>query len=149
MGFQAANKFIVANTKAIVGTWWYKFAKEINANVISVDMQVNFVGFDGSRRTGYKGGPSMEAGPYLSIRPNVLAANEKGGLAVWSTAVGGNNNWVGPNGMDKTSSSTTIFGSAKGDYVIDINQEVYLTEVENLSKGLNRGFVKAMMTAIE
>jgi hypothetical protein len=109
----------------------------------------NPASFDGSRRTGYKGGPSIEADANLSIYPFCSASNERGGFAVWGTAAGGNSNWVGSKGMYKTDKSTNVFGSVKGTYVIDVNQDAYLAEVEALGGGLARGFVKAIMAEVK
>lgn len=71
-------------------------------------------------------------------------------MAVWGTTVNGNNNsWVGPKGMYKTDNATTVFGSAKGTYVIDVNQQAYLSEVEALGSGLSRGFVKGLLAELK
>ncbi len=143
------NKFIVSNTKTVLGTWPSKFGKALDANIISVVLIVNPVSFDGSRRSGYKGGPSIEADAVLTIFPYCYATNEKAGFAVWGTHAGGNSNWVGPKGMTKTDNSTNVFGSVKGTYVIDVNQDAYLSEVEKLGGGLSEGFVKALMAEVK
>lgn len=143
------NKFIVVNYKTIPGTWPTRFSKAINANVLNVNLIVDAVGFDGSRRTGYKGGASIEAGPSLSIFPFCSASNSRGGMAVWGTALWGNNNWVGPDGMYKTESSTTVFGSVKGSYTIDVNEGAYLAEVEALTSGLSKGFINSLMAEVK
>lgn len=143
--FWPTNKFMVANYGAVPGTWPSKFGKAINANVVSLILTINPVSFDGSRRSGYKGGASIEAQANMTVTPLPLATNERGGFAVWGSAVDGKANWVGPKGLFKTDNSVDVFGSVRGTYVLDVNQETYLSEVEAVAGGVASGFIKAIM----
>jgi hypothetical protein len=141
MRFRPANKYIVVNGAKILGNFNPRFSKAINAQLLSMNLVINFVTFDGSRRSGYKGGASIEAFPYLAVHPYAYFLNERGGINLPSTGgVEANPNWVGEKGIQEVSSSTTVFGSAKGTYVMDINEQVYMSEISAITKGLVKGF---------
>lgn len=143
------NKFIVFNTSAILGNWYTKFAKSINANVLTIILNITPVTFDGSKRSGYKKGPSIEAEANLVASPYCLASNERGGFGVWATPAGGNAQWVGSKGMYETNSSTDVFGGVRGKYVLDVNQDAFLAEVEALAGGFSKGYVQAILKEIK
>lgn len=143
------NKFLVANYSSVLGNWPTKFGKAIDANIISVLLNVTPVTFEGSKRTGYKGGASIEGDASLLMYPNCTASNERGGFGVWGSWVGGNSQWVGPKGFYETDNSTDIFGSVRGKYVLDVNQDAYLKEVEALAGGLTQGYVQALMNELK
>jgi len=138
------NKFIVMNTNAVTGTWPTRFGKAINAHAISIVLTINPVSFDGSRGVGKKG-QSIQAVGNMTIAPWCLASNERGGFGVWGSPVDGKANWVGPNGMSKSDSNTDVFGSVRGTYVLDVNEDVYLSEVEALAGGMAKGFVNSLL----
>lgn len=143
------NKFLVANYGAILGNWPSKFGKAIDANIVSVILNINPVSFEGRRGAGAKKGASIEATANMTVTPGCTASNERGGIGVWSTAVDGKDNWLGPNGMTKTTSNTDVFGSVRGAYVLDVNQDVYLAEVEKLGGGVTKGYINALMKEVK
>jgi hypothetical protein len=147
--FWPTNKFIGVNTNSITGTWPSRYGKSLDANIVSVVLTVSPVSFDGDRSAGYRKGASIEAQANMTVSPWCYATNERGGFGVWGSAVDGKDNWVGPKGMYKTDSSTDVFGGVRGTYVLDINQDVYLSEVEALAGGMARGFVNALMKEVK
>lgn len=150
MRFRPAKKYIVVNGAKIIGTFNTRFSKAINAQLLSINLVVNFVTFDGSRRTGYKGGASIEAFPYLAVYPYAFFLNERGGINMPSPGgVEANPIWIGEKGIEKVSSSTSVFGSAKGTYVMDINEPAYMAEVSAITKGLVKGFTDSIKKELE
>lgn len=142
------NKFIVLNTNPILGNWPSKFGKAINANAVSITLIINSVSFDGSRGGGRKGA-SIEATANMTVAPWCFASNERGGFGVWCTALDGKANWVGPKGMAESNSKTDVFGSVRGTYVLDVNEEAYLAEVETVAGGMAKGYIDALMKEIK
>jgi hypothetical protein len=150
MRFRPTNKYVVVNGAKIIGTFNTRFSKAINAQLLSMNLVINFVTFDGSRRSGYKGGASIEAFPYLAVYPYAYFLNERGGINFPSPGgVEANPNWIGEKGIEKVSSSTTVFGSAKGTYVMDINEPVYMTEISAITKGLVKEFTDSVKKELE
>lgn len=143
------NKFIVANYSSILGNWPTKFGKAIDANVVSIILNVTPMTFEGKRRTGYKGNASIEGEASLLMNPSCTASNERGGFGVWGSWVGGNAHWVGPKGIYETDKSTDIFGGVRGKYVLDVDQDAYLKEVEALGGGLVQGYIQALMNEVK
>lgn len=141
------NKFLVANYSSVLGTWPTKLGKAIDANALSIVMTINPVSFDGSRGRGKKGA-SIEARANMTVSTFGLLSNERGGFGVWTTPVDGKDNWVGPKGLTETDNNTDVFGSVRGKYVLDVNQDTYLSEVEAVAGGISQGFVKALMKEI-
>jgi hypothetical protein len=142
------NKFIVVNTNSILGNWPSKFGKAINANAVSIALTINPVSFDGSRGGGRKGA-SIAAVANMTVAPWCFASNERGGFGVWGTPVDGKANWVGPKGLTEADNKTDVFGSVRGTYVLDVNQDVYLSEVEALAGGMANGFLNALMKEVK
>lgn len=142
------NKFMLANYSSVLGNWPSKLGKAINANALSIVMTINPVSFDGSRGRGKKGA-SLEARANMTVSTYCLLSNERGGFGVWTTPVDGKDNWVGPKGLSETDNNTDFFGSVRGKYVLDVNQDAYLSEVEGLAGGVSKGFVKALMKEIK
>lgn len=142
------NKFFIANYGTVLGNWPSKMGKALNANVLSIVMTVSPVSFDGSRGRGKKGA-SIEARANMTVSTYGLLSNERGGFGVWTSPVDAKDNWVGPKGLTKTDSSTDFFGSVRGSYVLDVNQDVYLSEVEAVAGGISKGFVKALMKELK
>lgn len=139
------NKFIVANYSSILGNWPTKFGKAIDANIVSVILNITPMSFEGKKRTGYKGGTSIEGEASLLMYPNCTASNSRGGFGVWGSWVGGNSNWLGPKGIYETDKSTDIFGGVRGKYILDVDQNAYLKEVEALGGGLVQGYIQALI----
>lgn len=143
------NKYLVANYSPILGTWPTKFGKAIDANIVSIVLTINPVSFEGKRGVGSKKGASLEATANMTIYPSATASNERGGFGVWGSLVDGKDNWVGPNGLSKTDSNTDVFGGVRGTYVLDVNQNVYLSEVEALGGGIAKGYINALMKEVK
>lgn len=143
------NKFLVANYNAIIGNWPTKFGKAIDANVVSIILTINPVSFEGKRGMGSKKGASIEAIANMTIYPSCTASNERGGFGVWGSLVDGKDNWVGPKGLFKTDKDTDVFGSVRETYVLDVNQDAFLSEVEALGGGIAKGYIGALMKEIK
>jgi len=143
------NKYLVANYGSILGNWPSKFGKALDANIVSIILTINPVSFEGRRGLGAKKGASIEAIANMTIFPTCTASNERGGFGVWGSLVDGKDNWVGPKGLAKTDSNTDVFGSVRGTYVLDVNQEAYLSEVEKLGGGIAQGYIKALMKEVK
>jgi hypothetical protein len=138
------NKYLVANYGAILGNWPSKFGKTFDANIVSIILTINPVSFEGRRGLGSKKGASIEAIANMTIMPSCTASNERGGFGVWGSAVDGKDNWVGQKGMTKADSNTDVFGSVRGTYVLDVKQDVFLSEVEAMGGGLAKGYINAL-----
>lgn len=143
------NKYLVANYSSILGNWPTKFGKAIDANIVSILLTINPVSFEGRRGAGAKKGASIEATANMTISPSCTASNERGGFAVWATFVDGKDNWAGPKGLSKTDSNTDVFGGVRGTYVLDVNQSVFLSEVEALGGGIAKGYINSLMKEIK
>jgi hypothetical protein len=147
--FWPTNKFMVANYSSVIGNWPSKFGKAIDANVVSIILTIHPVSFEGKRGAGAKKGASLEATANMTIFPLCTASNERGGFGVWGSLVDGKDNWVGSKGMYKTDSNTDVFGGVRGQYVLDVNQQVFLSEVETLGGGIAKGYITALMKEVK
>jgi hypothetical protein len=143
------NKYFVVNYNSILGNWPTKFGKAIDANIVSIVLTINPVSFEGKRGMGSKKGASLEASANMTIYPSCTASNERGGFGVWGSLVDGKDNWVGPKGLSKTDSNTDVFGGVRGTYILDVNQEAFLSEVEKMGGGLATGYIKALMKEVK
>lgn len=148
VNFWPTHKFIVVNYSPILGNWPTKFAKAFDANTVNIVLMVNNVSFDGSKGFGKKGA-SIEGEPNMTVQPWCMVGNERGGMAVTAGLVDGKINWVGPRAMFKADSKTDVFGSVRGNFVLDVNEEIYLSEVEAVVGGLANGFVDGLMKEIK
>lgn len=143
------NKYLAANYNPI-GNWPTKFGKAIDANIVSIVLTIYPVSFEGKRNSlSSKKGASIEADANMSIYPTATASNERGGFGVWGSLVDGKDNWVGPKGLTKTDNNTDIFGSVRGTYVLDVDQAVFLSEVEKLGGGIAQGYIQALMKEVK
>ncbi len=149
MRFRPEKKYIVVNSGKILGNFNPKYSKAINAQVIYVNLSINFVTFDGDRRAGYKGRTTIEATPYLMVTPVISWLNERGGINVETKYVEANPNWVGEKGIDKISTNSTVFGAVKGTYIMDINEPVYMSEISSITQGLIKGYTATIKKELE
>jgi hypothetical protein len=149
MRFRPEKKYIVVNSAKILGNFNPKYSKAINAQIIYVNLAVNFVTFDGARRAGYKGRTTIEATPYLMVTPTISWLNDRGGINAESKYVEANTNWVGEKGIDEISTNSTVFGAVKGTYIMDINESVYMSEISSITQGLIKGYTATIKKELE
>lgn len=149
MRFRPEKKYVVVNSGKILGNFNPKYSKAINAQVIYVNLAINFVTFDGARRAGYKGRTTIEATPYLMVTPTISWLNDRGGINVTTAHVEANTNWVGEKGIDERSTNSTVFGAVKGTYIMDINEPVYMAEISAITQGLIKGYTATVKKELE
>lgn len=141
VGIRPLGKFAVRNSKVTAGIWYNKFCKAINAQAVSIALNVNFMVFDGSRL----GGARIEGTPVIDAGAMMMWSNANGGMWVFpGDHMYGNGTWA-KSGINETSSSTTIFGAVKSAYVVEASQPEYLAEIKGILSGVSATFIKTMI----
>lgn len=141
VSIRPVGKFAVRNTKTTAGIWYNKFCKAINAQAVTINLNVTFMAFDGSRL----GGAKIEGKPLIDAYAVLMWSNANGGMWVFPGGhMYGNNTWA-KSGITETGSSSTVFGSAKSTYVVEASQADYLAEIQGMLKGVSKTFVQKMI----
>lgn len=141
VGIRPLGKFAVRNSKVTSGIWYNKFCKAIDAQAVSISLNINFMVFDGSRM----GGARIEGTPVIDAGAMMMWNNANGGMWVFpGDHMYGNNTWA-KSGINETTSSTTIFGAVKSAYVVEASQPEYLAEIKGILSGVSKTFIQTMI----
>lgn len=111
-----------------------KKAKQLNANMLVFNYGATAVGFE--RGSKYSKTAKISATPWLTFGGSFTSypIGKGASPAVVNGGVkGGEADFAGPAGIYETSKTTMPWlGSSKGKYVLDINQQIYLTHIKNM-----------------
>jgi hypothetical protein len=141
VGIRPLGKFAVRNSKVTSGIWYNKLCKSLNAQAVSISLNVNFMVFDGSRL----GGARIEGTPLIDAGAMMMWNNANGGMWVFpGDHMYGNNTWT-KSGLEETNSATTIFGAAKSAYVVTVSSAEYLAEIKGMLSGVSKTFIQSMI----
>ncbi len=141
VSIRPVGKFAVRNSKVTAGIWYNKLCKALDAQAVSIALNVTFMAFDGSRL----GGARIEGKPLLDAGAMMMWSNANGGMWVFpGQHMYGNPSWI-KSGIEETNSETNLFGSVRSAYMVQASQEEYLKEVKGMLTGVTKTFITTMI----
>jgi hypothetical protein len=137
--FRPVGKYMVVSDGGPTGMFYYGLARDLEANIITIHMNINYVGLGGGHDKVEEEGPVKNASPYMYMFPGIQIATPKGQIWVNFEKVPfeGLNNWAGDEGWIEFKEDYSFFGDTKGGYMLDIKEDIYLNQVKNMVHGVN------------
>jgi hypothetical protein len=129
-----SNVLLSPAKSSIVGTFFNKVAKSVDAHTFHFNYNVNTVSFDRGSKMSKKASVAGEPALWIDGYTGAVSNDARGGATIYLKPFGTSDlSWVGEGGISETSSNKKPWmGSSMGKYTLEVKQSEYLAALKNL-----------------